>query len=87
MSLRAKIYYNLSDYYKSLKDCEEYIKLSKNNKIEIYQLSVLNYIKMFDFEKAKEVLGHIKGKNKYNKEFQLLIEREEKRNQKNIKKT
>jgi len=88
--LRAKIYYNSSEYYKSLKDCEEYIKLSKNNKIndsiEIYQLSVLNYIKMFDIEKAKEVLGQIKVKDKYNKELQLLIEQEEKRNQENIKK-
>jgi histone-lysine N-methyltransferase SETD3 len=88
--LRAKIYYNSSEYYKSLKDCEEYIKLSKNNKIndniEIYQLSVLNYIKMFDLEKAKEVLGNIKGDNKYNKELQLLIEQEEKKNQENIKK-
>ena len=90
LSLRAKIYYNSSEYYKSLKDCEEYINLSKNNKIkaniEICQLSVLNYIKMFDLEKAKEVLGHIKCKNKYNKELQLLIEQEEKKNQENIKK-
>ena len=90
LSLRAKIYYNSSEYYKSLKDCEEYIKLSKNNKkndiIEIYQLSVLNYIKMFDLEKAKEILGQIKVKDKYNKELQLLIEQEEKRNQENIKK-
>ena len=90
LSLRAKIYYNSSEYYKSLKDCEEYIKLSKNNKIndsiEIYQLSVLNYIKMFDLGKAKEVLGQIKIEDKYNKELQLIIEQEEIRNQENIKK-
>ena len=90
LSLRAKMYYNSSEYYKSLKDCEEYLELSKNNKsndiIEIYRLSVLNYIKMFDLEKAKEVLGHIKFENKYNKELQLLIEQEEKKNQENIKK-
>ena len=47
---------------------------------------MLNYIKMFDLEKAREVLGHIKGENKYNKELQLLIEQEEKKNQENIKK-
>ena len=47
---------------------------------------MLNYIKMFDIEKAKEVLGQIKVKDKYNKELQLLIEQEEKRNQENIKK-
>ena len=86
LSLRAKIYYNLSEYYKSLKDCEEFIKLSKNNKIEIYQLLVLNYIKMFDLEKAREILGNIKCENKYNNELQLLIEQEEKKNQKNMKK-
>ena len=87
---RAKLYYNSSEYYKSLKDCEEYIKLSKNKKnidnIEILQLSVLNYIKMFDLDKAKEVLGHIKGENKYNKELQILIEQEERKNQENMKK-
>ena len=90
LSLRAKMYYNSSEYYKSLKDCEEYIKLIENNtikdNIEIYQLSVLNYIKMFDLERAKEVLAHIKGENEYNKELQLLIDQEEKKNQENTKK-
>ena len=55
LSLRAKIYYNLSEFYKSLKDCEECLNLiltdnNDNNRIEIYQLIVLNHIKMFDLE-------------------------------------
>ena len=41
LSLRAKIYYYLSEFYKSLKDCEECLNLTltdnnDNNKIKIY---------------------------------------------------
>ena len=41
--LRAKIYYNSSEYYKSLKDCEEYIKLSKIIKLMI-ALRYINFL-------------------------------------------
>ncbi len=86
LSLRAKIYYYISEYYKSLKDCEECINLSLNdnniNKIEIYQLSVLNLIKMFDLESAKEKLKEcqiINKENSKNSELLNLIEQEEKK--------
>ena len=93
LSLRAKIYYNISEYYKSLKDCEECINLSLNdnntNKIEIYQLAVLNHIKMFDLESAKEKLEQcqiISKDNSKNTELLHLIQQEEKRNEENSKK-
>ena len=93
LSLRAKIYYYISEYYKSLKDCEECINLSLNdnniNKIEIYQLSVLNLIKMFDLESAKEKLKEcqiINKENSKNSELLNLIEQEEKKNEENSKK-
>ena len=93
LSLRAKIYYNISEYYKSLKDCEECINLSLNdnntNKIEMYQLAVLNHIKMFDLESAKEKLEQcqiISKDNSKNTELLHLIQQEEKRNEENSKK-
>ena len=91
--LRAKIFYNRLEYYKSLKDCEKCINLlehkNKKNFIEIYQLSVLNYIKMFDLENAKEKfkLCQIIDKNNIkNKELFLLIKEEGKKKEENIKK-
>ena len=93
LSLRAKIYYYISEYYKSLKDCEECINLSLNdnniNKIEIYQLSVLNLIKMFDLESAKEKLKEcqiINKENSKNNKLLNLIKQEEKKNEENSKK-
>ena len=82
LSFRAKIYYYQSEYYKSLKDCEECINLLLNdknnkNKIEIYQLCVLNHIKMFDLESAKERLKKCqkidKNNPKNNELFYLQI--------------
>jgi len=94
LSFRAKIYYYLSEYYKSLKDCEECINLLLNdknnkNKIEIYQLCVLNHIKMFDLESAKERLKKcqkIDKNNPKNNELFYLIQLEEKKNEENSKK-
>ena len=97
LSFRAKIYYYQSEYYKSLKDCEECINLAindknnsnSNNYIEIYQLAVLNHIKMFDLESAKEKLKQCQKINKdnpKNSELLLLIKEEEKKNAENIKK-
>ena len=91
LSLRAKIYYYLCEYYKSLKDCEECINLSPKdvNNIELYQLQVLNYIKMFDIESAKEKLKqchNLNPENQKNKELSLLIQQEEQKNIINSKK-
>ena len=92
LSFRASIYYHISDYYKSLKDCQKYINLTKNEKkyinISTYHLTVLNYIKMFDLESAKEALEQCKKidkRNKYNKELYELIKQEENKNEENIK--
>ena len=94
LSLRAKIYYYLSEFYKSLKDCEECLNLTlndnnDNNKIEIYQLLILNHIKMFDLENAKEKFNKFKKINKdnsKNSELLHLIQQEEKKNEENTKK-
>ena len=93
LSFRAKIYYYQSEYYKSLKDCEECINMSLKdnniNNIGIYQLAVLNHIKMFDLESAKEKLKQcqrIKKDNPKNNELLHLIQQEEKKNEENIKK-
>ena len=93
LSFRAKTYYYLSEYYKSLKDCEECINLSLNdskiNNLEIYQLLVMNYIKMFDIESAKEKLiqcQKIKKDDPKNSKLSLLIQEEEKKIEENSKK-
>ena len=94
LSLRAKIYYNLAEYYKSLKDCEECLNLTlidinDNNKIEIYYFLVLNHIKMFDLESAKEKFKQFQKINKDNSkhsELLNLIKQEEKKKDENIKK-
>ena len=93
LSLRAKIYYYLSEYYKSLRDCEECINLLSNenniNNLELYQLQVLNYIKMFDIESAKNKLKqcqNINKDNQKNKELCLLIQEEEQKMIQNAKK-
>ena len=92
LSFRAKIYYYQSEYYKSLNDCQECINLTLTdniNNIEIYQLSVLNHIRMYDLESAKEKLKQcekIDKNNPKNNELALLIEEEEKKNEENSKK-
>ena len=89
----AKKFYHNSDYYKSQKYCRQIINITKekeiNDIITIYQLSVLNYIKMFDLESAKEMLKqceNIDNNNIKNKELSSMIEEEEKKNEENIKK-
>jgi len=91
LSLRAKIYFKQSEYYKSLKDCEECINLSTkdNNNLEMYQLQVLNYIKMFDLDNAKIVFKecqNISKENQKNDELSSLIHQEELKNNINLKK-
>ena len=93
LSFRAKVYYYQSEYYKSLNDCQECINLALNdnniNNIEIYQLSVLNHIKMYDLESAKEKLKqceNIDKNNPKNSELLSLIEEEEKKSEENCKK-
>ena len=91
LSLRAKIFYKQSEYYKSLKDCEQCISLSSKevNNLELYQLQVLNYIKMFDIESAKNIFKEcqkISKDNTENKELSTLIEQEELKNNLEIKK-
>ena len=76
LSLRAKIYYYLCEYYKSLKDCEKCINLSPKdvNNLELYQLQVLNYIKMFDIESAKEKLKQCHNLNPENQKNIINIQ-------------
>ena len=83
----------MAEYYQSLKYCEKIIdnlNYEKNiSYIEIYQLIALNYIQMFDLEKAKvflKICESIDINNNKNKEILLLIQEEEKKNEENIKK-
>ena len=86
LSLRAKIYYKLSEYYKSLKDCEQCISLSPKdvNNLELYQLQVLNYINMFDLDSAKFIFKECQAISKDNPKnleiFSLILEEEKKYN-------
>jgi len=91
LSLRAKIYYHLSEYYKSLKDCEQCITLSPKdvNNLELYQLQVLNYINMFDLDSAKFIFKECQALSKdnpKNKEILSLIISEENKYNNNTKK-
>ena len=90
---KAKIYYKIAEYCESLKYCEKIIKILNYDKnisyIEIYQFTALNYIQMFDLEKAKEFLKiceSIDVNDDKNKKILSLIQREEKKNEENIKK-
>ena len=91
LSLRAKIYFNLSEYYKSLKDCEQCITLSPKdvNNLELYQLQALNYINMFDLDSAKFIFKECQALNKdnpKNAEILSLIHEEENKYNNNTKK-
>ena len=91
LSLRAKIYFNLSEYYKSLKDCEQCITLSPKdvNNLELYQLQVLNYINMFDLDSAKFIFKECQALSKdnpKNAEILSLIHEEENKYNNNTKK-
>ena len=91
LSLRAKIYFNLSEYYKSLKDCEQCITLSPKdvNNLELYQLQALNYINMFDLDSAKFIFKEcqtLSKDNPKNAEILSLIHEEENKYNNNTKK-
>ena len=91
LSLRAKIYFNLSEYYKSLKDCEQCITLSPKdvNNLELYQLQALNYINMFDLDSAKFIFKEcqtLSEDNPKNAEILSLIHEEENKYNNNTKK-
>ena len=91
LSLRAKIYFNLSEYYKSLKNCEQCITLSPKdvNNLELYQLQVLNYINMFDLDSAKFIFKECQAlskDNQKNNEILSLIISEENKYNNNTKK-
>ena len=75
LSLRAKIYFNLSEYYKSLKDCEQCITLSPKdvNNLELYQLQVLNYINMFDLDSAKFIFKECQALSKDNQKNNEIL--------------
>ena len=86
LSLRAKAYYALKEYYKSLKECEDCINLINEKKssinIEIYQIAILNHIYMYDLESAKEKLKICEKINKNsskNKDLLKIIQTEEKK--------
>ena len=87
---RARKNYEISEYYKSLKDCEQYLNLTNDYiNIEICHLLVFNYIKMFDLEKAKEKLNiceKLDKNNLNNKKLFSIIQQEENKNEENIKK-
>ena len=61
--LRSKIYFSINDFYLSLQDSNQCIKLQENN-IEPYEISCKNYINMFDIESAKILLEKMKTNKK-----------------------
>ena len=87
--LRSKIYFSINDFYLSLQDSNQSIKLQENN-IEPYEISCKNYINMFDIESAKILLEKMKTKfpssSKEIKKIDNLINQKEKENEENCKK-
>ena len=87
--LRSKIYFSINDFYLSLQDSNQCIKLQENN-IEPYEISCKNYINMFDIESAKILLEKMKTKfpssSKEIKKIDNLINQKEKENEENCKK-
>ena len=82
--LRAKIYFSINDFYLSLQDSNQCIKLQENN-IEPYEIACKNYINMFDIESAKNLLEKMKTKflssSKEIKKIDNLINQKEKENE------
>ena len=60
--LRAQIFYALNEFYLSNEDIKKGITLHPDN-IQLYNLSALNYIAMFNIDKAKEVISNYEAKN------------------------
>ena len=65
--LRSKIYFSINDFYLSLQDSNQCIKLQENN-IEPYEIACKNYINMFDIENENYISIIIK-RNKKNRQF------------------
>jgi histone-lysine N-methyltransferase SETD3 len=87
--LRSKIYFSINDFYLSLQDSNQCIKLQENN-IEPYEIACKNYINMFDIESAKNLLEKMKttfpSSSKEIKKIDNLINQKEKENEENCKK-
>lgn len=86
--LRAQIFYALNEFYLSNEDIKKGITLNPDN-IQLYNLSALNYIAMFNIDKAKEVISNYEAKNGKKESFADIskqIEDKEKEIESNIKK-
>ena len=86
--LRAQIFYALNEFYLSNEDIKKGITLHPDN-IQLYNLSALNYIAMFNIDKAKEVISNYEAKNGKKESFADIskqIEDKEKEIESNIKK-
>ena len=86
--LRAQIFYALNEFYLSNEDIKKGITLHPDN-IQLYNLSALNYIAMFNIDKAKEVISNYEAKNGKKVSFADIskqIEDKEKEIESNIKK-
>ena len=86
--LRAQIFYALNEFYLSNEDTKKGITLQPEN-IQLYNLSALNYIAMFNIDKAKEVISNYEAKNGKKESFADIskqIENKEKEIESNIKK-
>ena len=55
--LRAQIFYALNEFYLSNEDTKKGITLQPEN-IQLYNLSALNYIAMYNIDKTKEVISN-----------------------------
>ena len=86
--LRAQIFYALNEFYLSNEDIKKGITLHPDN-IQLYNLSALNYIAMFNIDKAKEVISNYEAKNGKKEsvaDISKQIEDKEKEIESNIKK-
>ena len=86
--LRAQIFYALNEFYLSNEDTKKGITLQPEN-IQLYNLSALNYIAMYNIDKAKEVISNYEAKNGKKESFGDIskqIENKEKEIESNIKK-
>ena len=86
--LRAQIFYALNEFYLSNEDTKKGITLQPEN-IQLYNLSALNYIAMYNIDKAKEVISNYEAKNGKKESFVDIskqIENKEKEIESNIKK-
>ena len=86
--LRAQIFYALNEFYLSNEDIKKGITLHPDN-IQLYNLSALNYIAMFNIDNAKEVISNYEAKNGKKESFADIskqIEDKEKEIESNIKK-